>query len=119
MSLKDILAKVARGKVEPAKNEVLTTEQVKNKPANSDFADQKGANSETFSELLCSYDALSSWLQTHECRTGTDNKLDLNDRPYDHEQYGRKLKELEEVICEIFSRPVTDGLEEQVRKYGL
>lgn len=129
MSIKNLLAKVD-------KMANLTTEQVGNKlavaPARPEKQDENRIVAQdttklrsvkvcelSFTDLLEHYSQLKSWLETHECRTGTNNELDINDRPYDSEKYIKKLKELESIVCEIFSRPVTDGLEEQLKKYGL
>ncbi|MBI2414380.1 hypothetical protein HYV31_00840 [candidate division WWE3 bacterium] len=62
-------------------------------------------------ELLALNKQLTSWLETHECQTGTDNKLDINDRPYDHELYLKKLRLYEETCVAYFSRPLGEELE--------
>ena len=132
MSIKELLAKVNK----ETQNEVLTTEQVKNKSFVSLMSPEKQDENRivsqdteklrnvkvselSFTDLLEHYSQLRSWLETHECQTGTNNELDVNDRPYDSKQYVKKLEELENIVCEIFARPVTDGLEEQLKKYGL
>lgn len=61
-------------------------------------------------ELLALNKQLTSWLETHECQTGTDNKLDINDRPYNHELYLKKLRLYEETCVEYFSRPLGEEL---------
>ncbi|EKD99949.1 MAG: hypothetical protein ACD_22C00128G0005 [uncultured bacterium] len=61
-------------------------------------------------ELLALNKQLTSWLETHECQTGTDNKLDINDRPYNYELYLKKLRLYEETCVEYFSRPLGEEL---------
>jgi len=114
MSIKDLLSKVER--TPEVRKIYLTTEQVK---ANLHLKQVDKIEELSFTDLLNRYTRIRSWLETHECQTGTDNKLDVNDRPYNHEQYCNNLKELERVACEILSRPLTEGLEEQLRSYGL
>lgn len=113
MSIKDLLSKVNRDDVA---NPILTSEQVTNK---LDITKENKLEDLSFSELLNKYTETRSWLETHECQTGTENKLDVHDRPYELEIYCTKLKELENITCEILSRPLTEGLEEQLRNYGL
>lgn len=117
MSIKELLSKVTR-------EESVTT--VTAEKIDKEVVSELGSVSKTteiryltFQELLESYTVHKSWLETHECQTGTENKLDINDRPYDHEMYCKKLIELEDIVCEIFSRPLTDGLELQIKKFGL
>ena len=56
---------------------------------------------------------IQSWLQTHECQTGTNNTLDVNDRPYDSAKYEEKLQELYAVTAAYFSRPVGEEIEDK------
>lgn len=72
-----------------------------------------------FRELQDLYQKTKSWLETHECQSNTNNLLDVNDRPYDPIMYAQKLKEFEDIVCEIFSRPLDDGLVEKVVQCGL
>ncbi len=62
-------------------------------------------------ELLELSKQLTSWLETHECQTGTNNKLDINDRPYNHDIYLKKLRLYEETYVAYFSRPLGEELE--------
>ena len=111
MSINDLLAKVNR-------NQDGLSEQVKKDTVMSPTTEVV-LGSLDYEKLLDKYACIKSWLETHECQTGTNNKLDINDRPYDHEAYCIKLKEMEEIVCEIFSRPIEEGLQTQIRKYGL
>lgn len=111
MSINELLAKVNRyPKLVSERSACVVGLLPNSKSVNTD---------KDFEELLEQYATVKSWLETHECQTGTDNKLDINDRPYDHDMYCSKLKELEDIVVEIFSRPLEDGLKTQIEKYGL
>jgi hypothetical protein len=119
MSIQEILSKVIR---EPRSETPPLASELTNVNILGESLAQKDSDSLTvlpFHQLLEKYSMLKSWLETHECQSGTGNKMDVNDRPYDHGAYQTKLKELKNTVSEIFIRPLTDGLVEQVKKYGL
>lgn len=59
-------------------------------------------------ELNSKYDEVYSWIQTHECETGTNNSLDINRRPYNHELYEKHFNLLNEISYEMRCRPDTN-----------
>ena len=119
MSVKDLLAKV--NKTPTGNREVQMIQEIIKEAVPADFGGQESLVPEVFEdvdlsklsskELLELNRELTSWLKTHECQTGTDNKLDLNDRPYDHKLYLSKLKQLEQTASEYFTRPLGEELE--------
>ena len=116
MSVKDLIEKV--NKTQAGNHNVQTIQEVVKEVASENSENQA---IETFEpvdlsklsskELLVLNKQLKSWLETHECQTGTDNKLDINDRPYDHELYLKKLRLCEETYVAYFSRPLGEELE--------
>lgn len=115
MSVKDLIEKV--NKSQTGNHSTQTIQEVV-KEVDSDNSEIKAT--ETFEtvdlsklsskELLALNKQLTSWLETHECQTGTGNKLDINDRPYNNELYLKKLKLYEETYVEYFSRPLGEEL---------
>lgn len=115
MSIQDLLYKVKR---EDTNNSKELVKEITVIEENKKTLECKNIEKLLFHELLEYYAELRSWLETHEYQNGTD-KLDVNDRPFDEELWISKLKVLESVATEIFTRPLTDGLAEQIKKYGL
>ena len=64
-------------------------------------------------ELNSKYDEVYSWIQTHECETGTNNTLDINGRPYNHELYEKHFNLLNEISYEMICRPPYENLREK------
>jgi len=119
MSVKDLLLKV--NKVQTGNHNVQMIQEVIKEVDSENSRNREHRVNETngiadFSklssgELLALNKQLTSWLETHECQSGTENKLDINDRPYDQELYLKKLRLYEETYVEYFSRPIGEELE--------
>jgi len=62
--------------------------------------------------LNAKYDEVYSWTQTHFCQTGTDNKLDINNRPYDHDLWVEHDELLKLIAIEMLNRPLYENLRE-------
>ena len=124
MTINELLERVKNYKVE---NEKEQLDRVKEKkliyhlPNNSVWFDKEILPKLTMEELLDKYDLVYSWIQTHECETGTNNQLDINGRPYDHELYEKHFKLLEYIVLEMMStlRPVYEHLRERLERVGL
>lgn len=116
MSVKDLLLKV--NKSQTGNHNTQTIQEVVKEVDSENSENQATEPFEAIDlsklrskELLTLNKQLTSWLETHECQTGTDNKLDINDRPYNHELYLKKLRLYEESFVEYFSRPLGEELE--------
>lgn len=116
MSIKELLSK-AKENIHTIEEQNTPTKQQEDVETNE--SEKKDIKKLSFLDLLEYYSEVCSWLETHECQSGTDNKLDINDRPYDSKMYCEKLEEMQDIYCEIFQRPLTDGLVERMSKYGL
>jgi len=119
MSVKDLILKV--NKAQTGNSGSQTIQEVIREVDSENFENQEIQATEIFEpadlsklsskELLALNKQLTSWLETHECQTGTNNKLDVNDRPYNHELYLKKLRLYEETYVAYFSRPLGEELE--------
>jgi len=116
MSIQELLSKVKEQGHKVLEQDTLTTEQ---DSIEASVDEKVNLEELSFHNLLEYYSEVCSWLETHEFQSGTENKLDVNDRPYDPKMYCEKLEEMQNIYSEIFQRPLTDGLDEQVRKFGL
>ena len=65
--------------------------------------------------LNIKYDELNSYTQTHFCQTGTNNKLDINDRPYDHELWLKHDELLTLIAIEMQKRTNDKTLRESIQ----
>lgn len=115
MSVKDLLEKV--NKAQTGNHNTQTIQEVVKEVGSENSENQAVEPFEAIDlsklsskELLALNKQLTSWLETHECQTGTDNKLDINDRPYNHELYLKKLRLYEETCVEYFARPLGEEL---------
>lgn len=108
MSVKDLIEKVNKSQIG---NHSTQTIQEIVKEVGSEKSETVDLSKLSSKELLSLNKQLTSWLETHECQTGTDNKLDINDRPYNHELYLKKLRLYEETYVEYNSRPLGEELE--------
>ena len=63
-------------------------------------------------ELNSKYDEVYSWTETHFCLTGSDNKLDINDRPYNHDLWVEHDELLKLIAIEMLNRPSCEKLRE-------
>lgn len=61
------------------------------------------------------YDVLNSVTQTHFCQTGTDNKLDIHDRPYNHELWIKHDELLTLIAIEMQKRTNDKSLRESIQ----
>ena len=118
MAIKELLNKIKNNKDEKEAEENEISYQF---PNNSVWFDKEILHKLSMEELLDRYDLVYSWLQTHECETGTDNQLDINGRPYDHELYEKHFKLLEYIILEMMTplRPTYKHLRERLERVGL
>jgi len=119
MSVKDLLAKV--NKTQTGNHNAQMIQEVIKEAVPANFGDWELTVPEVFEdvdlsklsskELLDMNKQLTSWLKTHECQTGTDNKLDINDRPYNHALYLHKLHLFEKTFSEYNTKPLGEELE--------
>ena len=116
MSIQELLSKIKVQGQSDVEQDRPTTEQ---DVINTSLDEKVNLKELSFHDLLEYYSKVCSWLETHEYQSGTENKIDVNDRPYDPSMYCEKLEEMQNIYSEIFQRPLTDGLDEQVRKFGL
>ena len=119
MSVKDLLEKVNKtqtGNSKPQMIQEVVKEVDSDNSEIKEVSETEGSEATDLlklssKELLGLNKQLTSWLETHECQAGTDNKLDINDRPYDQELYLKKLRLYEETYVKYFSRPLGEELE--------
>ena len=113
MSVKDLIEKV--NKSQNGNNKPQMIQEVVKEVGSENIATETVAPVDlsklSSKELLELNKQLTSWLETHECQTGTDNKLDINDRPYNHELYLKKLRQYQETYVIYNSRPLGEELE--------
>jgi len=127
MAIKDLLDRIKNNKESEKNSEKefnfeSSRNLIENQlPNNSVWFDKEILSKLSMEELLDKYDLVYSWLQTHECETGTNNQKDVNGRPYDHELYEKHFKLLEYIVLEMMSplRPVYEHLRERLEKVGL
>ena len=113
MSVKDLIEKVNKSQIGNHSTQTIqeVVKEVSSENQPTEIFDTVDLSKLSAKELLALNKQLTSWLETHECQTGTDNKLDINDRPYNHELYIKKLHLYEETYVAYFSRPLREELE--------
>lgn len=113
MAVKDLLRKIKETDTEPAVISPVVVPKKIEEPKETKYLAHldKPLEELSFKELMEKETYLKSWLETHECQTGTNNTLDVNGRPYDQKKYEEMLDAYETTVVEIFARPSEECLE--------
>ena len=115
MVIKELLKRVNKNKVEiefdliEEINGFKFNEKIENRGVLFDPSTLSSMDSDT---LNAKYDEVYSWTQTHFCQTGSDNKLDINYRPYNHDLWVEHDELLKLIAIEMLNRPLYEKLRE-------
>ena len=112
MAIRNLLNKINRQQAVLVGKQELTPVVREVEPASKFLLekDNRSLRELSFEELEEKYKEVASWLETHEAQSGTNNRLDVNYRPYDPELYEKKHNELFSIMAEIYRKPLVENL---------